>query len=86
MARQKEGLAVASPRPRYVEPRQARKRAPTPFENALGDALEAAFAEGVHDLAGVVAALNRSGPRPPSGGAWTEESFEREIARLGDGV
>lgn len=76
---------MASPRPLYVEPHQARTRAPTPFENTLGDALEAAFAGGVHDLAAVVEALNRTGPRPPAGGAWTEESFQREIARLGDG-
>jgi hypothetical protein len=84
MARQ-EGGEVTPPRPLYVEPNQARTRRPTPFENALGDALEAAFAHGVHDLAGIVAALNRTGPRPPTGGEWTDDSFQREIARLGDG-
>ncbi len=34
----------------YMNPRQAQKRAPTSYENELGDALEAAFAEGIWEL------------------------------------
>src|SRR5690606_3105935 len=34
----------------YYNPFQARRREPTDYENRLGDALEAAFADGVHDL------------------------------------
>ncbi|MGE5145361.1 MAG: recombinase-like helix-turn-helix domain-containing protein, partial [Candidatus Eiseniibacteriota bacterium] len=34
----------------YCNPVQAQRRPPTDYENRLGDALEAAFADGIHDL------------------------------------
>jgi hypothetical protein len=68
---------------RYLQPSQARQRPPTPFEDLLGDAIERAFADGIHDLAGVVAYLNRTGPSAENGSPWTESSFTALMARLG---
>src|SRR3954468_13339168 len=62
---------------------QTRAAAPTDYENALGDALQAIFAAEVYELAGLVRELNAIGPKPPQGGAWTEESFSAKMARLG---
>ncbi|URI09603.1 hypothetical protein MW290_29055 [Aquincola tertiaricarbonis] len=70
------------PTDRYLDPHQARQRPPTPYEDLLGDAIERAFAAGVHDLAGLVEHLNRSHLATPSGQAWTEENYRAEIARL----
>ena len=69
--------------PLYLEPVQSRTAAPTDYENALGDALEAAFADGIDALAPLVARLNETGVRAPNGEAWTPEMFETEIKRLG---
>ena len=67
----------------YLNPHQARRRPPTQYEDLLGDAIERAFAAGVHDLAGLVAHLNRTGPGCPSNdGVWTETLYQEEIARL----
>ena len=68
---------------RYLNPHQARQRAPTAFESLLGDALERAFGAGQQGLADVVAALNRSGPNAPDGQPWTEAGFTALMARLG---
>ena len=68
---------------RWLQPHQARDREPTAFESLLGDAIERAFAAGTHDLAGVVAALNRTGPNAPNGQAWTEAGFTALMAQLG---
>lgn len=68
---------------RYLEPHQARKRAPTTFEDLLGDAIERAFADGAHSLSELVACLNRTGPSSENGEAWTEQSFQALMARLG---
>ena len=71
------------PTDRYLNPHQARQRAPTAFESLLGDALERAFGAGQHSLAEVVAALNRTGPNAPDGHPWTEASFAALMAKLG---
>ena len=68
---------------RYLNPHQARLREPTAYESLLGDALERAFGAGIHDLGGVVAALNRTGPNAPNGAPWTEASFTALMAQLG---
>lgn len=68
---------------RYLEPHQARWRPATPYEDLLGDALERAFAAGVHDLPGLVAQLNHSGLASPDGAPWTEENYRAAMARLG---
>lgn len=68
---------------RYLEPHQARERAPTLFEDLLGDSIERAFGEGAQTLPELVAYLNRSGPGCDNGEAWTEASFQALMARLG---
>lgn len=68
---------------RYLDPYQARQRIPTTYEDLLGDAIERAFAAGVHDLAGLVERLNDSGLASPSGKAWTEATYREEMAVLG---
>ena len=69
---------------RYLEPHQARERAPTTFEDLLGDAIERAFAEGAYTLPELVASLNRTGPSGENGQPWTEQGFQALMARLGN--
>lgn len=71
-------------RPLYIEPRQIGAIPPTDHENMLGDALEAAFADGIHELEPLVARLNERGVPAPDGGRWTAQSFATELRRLGD--
>jgi hypothetical protein len=68
----------------WCEPHQARRTAPTDYENLLGNSIEAAFAAGVWDLPGLVARLNGDGLRTPSGEAWTEDNYRAVMAQLGD--
>lgn len=68
----------------YNETHQSRSAAPTAYESLLGDAIERAFAQGIHDLEGLVAYLNSAGPAGPNGQPWTGATFSREIARLGE--
>ncbi|MGE4340572.1 MAG: recombinase-like helix-turn-helix domain-containing protein [Pigmentiphaga sp.] len=63
---------------------QARSKPTTAYENMLGDAIERAFAAGIHDLEGLVGYLNRSGLPRPTGQPWTVESYPTEIARLAE--
>jgi len=67
---------------RYLQPHQAQRRQPTLYEDLLGDAIERAFAAGIHDLAGLVESLNRQGTTTPSGEPWTEENYGLAIAEL----
>ena len=62
---------------------QTRLAPPTDYENVLADALEQVFAAGAETLAEVVEKLNALGSRGPDGAAWTAESFEKEMQRLG---
>lgn len=68
--------------PLYRQATQARTRPTTNYEDAFADELEAVYARGVHDLAGVVAALNETGVRPADGADWTVTTFTAELARL----
>ena len=68
---------------RYLEPHQARTRPTTPFEDQLGDTIEAAYADGVHDLDGLVERLNADGPPCPDGPSWTADRFTTVLAELG---
>lgn len=68
---------------RYLEPHQSQLAPPTEFENELGDAIEAAYAAGIHDLDGLVGHLQGSGPPAPGGGAWTVDGFRSLMAELG---
>ena len=62
---------------------QTRGRAPSEYENRLGDALEQVFASGATELAEVVKKLNEMGMAAPDGAPWTEARFEAEMAKLG---
>jgi hypothetical protein len=62
---------------------QTRPAPPTEYENRLGDALVECFAAGITELGALVRRLDELGVRAPDGARWTEESFEREMARLG---
>lgn len=66
----------------YNETHQNRSAPPTAYESLLGDSIERAFGQGIHDLEGLVAYLNQAGPSAPNGQAWTRENYTREIARL----
>ncbi len=66
----------------YLNPHQTRRHLPTQYEDLLGDSIERAYAAGIHDLTGLVAYLNRSGPQCETGEVWSEQSFQVEIARL----
>ena len=67
----------------YNETHQTRSAPPTAYENLMGDSIERAFAQGIHDLTGMVGYLNEAGPAGPNGQPWTEETYKQEIARLG---
>ncbi len=67
-----------------IEPWQFRTAAPTDYEDRLSAALEAAFAEGIHELPALAAALNDAGLRTPDGAAWTADNFPPAMQRLGD--
>ncbi|MGQ0654857.1 MAG: recombinase-like helix-turn-helix domain-containing protein [Betaproteobacteria bacterium] len=63
---------------------QTRAAPPTGYENRLGDLLEQAFAEGIEELAALVARLNELGSRAPDGTAWTEASFRSYMRPFGE--
>lgn len=62
---------------------QNRATPPTPYENALGDALERVFEGGATTLDEVVAGLNDLNFRASDGQPWTGERYCAEMARLG---
>jgi len=67
---------------RYLQPKQAQWRTPTLYEDLLGDAIERAFAQGIHDLEGLVESLNRQSTTTPSGQPWTVENYGPAMADL----
>ena len=62
---------------------QTRVAPVTPYENALGDALEEIFQSGAATLEEIVAGLKKSSVEAPDGGAWTEALFLAEMERMG---
>ena len=70
-------------KPPDLSPHQARDREPDDYQNLLGDAIERAFAAGIHDLPGLVASLNEASVPAPNGQPWNAELFQREMKRLG---
>ncbi|VWX54561.1 recombinase-like helix-turn-helix domain-containing protein [Novosphingobium sp. 9U] len=52
-------------------------------EEALAQALTAAFQDGAIELAEVVAALNTGGSRDSAGAPWSEVTLDAELERLG---
>ena len=67
----------------YLNPHQARDREPDDYQNLLGDAIERSYAEGVHDLAGLIERLNEARVPSPNGQPWTTDLFQQEMKRLG---
>jgi len=64
---------------------QTRPAPLTPEENALADALQTIFADGIYELEGIVERLDRMKIAPPAGApAWTGQSFRAELRRLAD--
>jgi hypothetical protein len=68
-------------RPRYTH-RTVNLHLPD-YERQLATGLFDILSRGVHDLPGIVAALNGSNVRPPGGEHWTETIFSEEMQRLG---
>lgn len=64
---------------------QSRNRSPSDREYRLAEALEAILSEGIHDLEGIVSALNTRGIPSPDGSSWIAETFRLEIEQLADG-
>jgi hypothetical protein len=62
---------------------QTRAAPPTAAENALADALQAAFAAGVSELQGLVERLNGAVPPPAGAPRWTAAVLAAELRRLG---
>ncbi len=62
---------------------QTRLHEQTDFEKRLADAMEAAFSDGVTELAALVERLNVEGVRDPENRIWTEENFRAVMAELG---
>lgn len=67
----------------YLEVHQTRDHEPDDYENLLGDAIEKAFAAGIHDIEALVASLNEQCVPAPRGVSWNVELFTEEMARLG---
>jgi len=67
----------------YLSPHQARVQEPTAWQLDLAEAIEAAFAKGACELDALVAGLNASRVRPPSGGDWTVDNFQAVMRELG---
>ncbi len=69
--------------PFYNATHQTRSAPPSAWEDQLGDAIEAAFAQGIHDLTALVAELSRAGLTDADGQPWTTQRYEQAMARLG---
>ena len=67
----------------YMEQWQAGTGNATPYEAALGNALEEVFSAGIYDLSGIVKALNRMGVKTPDEEVWTEEGYAVVMEKLG---
>ena len=67
----------------YMEQWQAGSGDSVAYETDLGDALEEIFSKNIHDVAGIVVALNDKGLKTPQGEVWTEENFPVMMAELG---
>ena len=69
--------------PKDIIWQQRRGCTPSDHENAMGEALERIFEQGIEDLDGIVERLNELGVASSDGTLWTTESFQNEIAKLG---
>lgn len=62
---------------------QTRPWPPSGYEVKLARTLEGIYGSGVHDLPGVVAALQEATVSSPEGTPWTEESFVAAMRTFG---
>ena len=62
---------------------QTRDHEPTKYEVTLAEHLIMAFSSGAETIDEVVSALNEQGMLHGDGSAFTTESFQQEMARLG---
>jgi hypothetical protein len=67
----------------YLNANQHRLNPPTQYENLLGDAIEAAYRQGIDSLPELVRSLNDQFVPSPGGQPWTEDLFTAEMRRLG---
>ena len=67
----------------YLSPHQSRTQPPTAWQQELANAIESVFSKGARELDELVAGLNASRVRPPSGGDWTAENFTAVMHELG---
>ena len=67
--------------PRYTH--RTVKMSPAAYEQQLSTTIFGILNQGIHDLTGIVDALNSSSVRPPDGQNWTEAGFSAEMERLG---
>jgi len=67
----------------YLSPHQSRAQPPTAWQQELANAIESVFSKGAHELDELIAGLNTSRVRPPSGGNWTAEHFTAVMHELG---
>ena len=67
----------------YLNAHQSRAAEPTATENAIGDVIERCYAAGVTECGPIVDALNTAQVPAPEGTAWTVETFQAEMRRLG---
>ena len=74
---------MKAPHVGYNEMFQTRTSEPTAYENALGDALEDAFKQKIHDLDGIVAVLKEKNVPTNGMASWSTELLTKELARLG---
>ena len=68
-------------RPRYVH--RTLNIGPSDYEKALSRTLFGILSKSIHDLPGIVQALNESDLGPPDDERWTEANFTAEMERLG---
>ncbi|MBM3488264.1 MAG: hypothetical protein FJX67_16790 [Alphaproteobacteria bacterium] len=64
-------------------PWQTRAAEPTDYEAALADALDRVLGAGHHELAAIIAGLKADGVCAPDGKAWTPDSLQAVMRRLG---
>jgi hypothetical protein len=67
--------------PRYIH--RTLKASPSEYEQTLSRVLFDALSRRIHDLPGIIEALNASPVRAADGGAWSEASLVAELERLG---
>ena len=67
----------------YLSPHQTRTQPLTAWQQELANAIEGVFSKGTRELDELIAGLNASRVRPPSGGVWTKENFTAVMQELG---